>query len=149
MEGYVKKNNYDTLVWTILDMIDNEKMPDSFRCWGAFKAHPIEFSSQIYLINDSTNFEELIVKMAEQLDAWLKEILEIECFNDYVFNEARHACWDITLPKVLSLLDDNKYEKAKEYSLEEMKKGESGPYIWREKSFLELVVEYCDRHLKE
>jgi len=149
LEGYVKKTNYDSLLWTILEMEDNEKMPDSFRCWGAFVAHPIEFASQTYIINDETNFEELIIKMVEQLDIWFNEILNIECFNDYVFNDACSACWDIILPKVLSLLDDNKFEKAKEYSLQEMEKGKSGPYIWREKSFLELVVEYCDKHLKE
>lgn len=148
----VKKYSYDNIYWEIMNMIDNKKMPDSFRAWGAFKAWSITIDEFEYVFIDKENYIKDIVKIIERFEKKVNEFIAKNDINEYVLShmDTRDG-GDLTYGnelKCLAYCDRGEYGKSKKVAIEELEKGKSGGFVNEGKNFYEWVVEYTNRKIE-
>lgn len=149
----VKKYSYDNIYWEIMNMIDNKKMPDSFRAWGAFTACSISIDEQEYMFIDKENYIDDIIRIIERLEKRLNEFVANNDINEYILSHT--DTWDGgdlnygNDLKCLAYCDMREYEMAKKVAIGELEKGRSGGFVNEGKNFYEWVVEYTDRKINE
>ena len=141
----------DDTFWQIVHLLENKKMPVSFRGNGAFVVHSKEvFDFKLRVVHDDlqSDIKDLLTKINSHVAELQSSITNLDSFITYVERHPskRSEWFDSDLLIVTSIVQ-KKYDKA--LALLDYAKKNSGMCSWSfgDKDFYDLAIEYCQDRL--
>ena len=143
----------DDVFWEVFKMESNRSEPISLRANGAFTVDGLKVFAKHEIYNDVEDFDRMIKEFLEESNKIVSNIIGTFCnFDDYLlFSKTieKKGLFDYELMKMLLLIYDGNYEKAKKLALEQLSDRKMGRFQNEGKWIYEHVVDYCNLHKGE